>query len=224
MAEDRKQDEKKSFIGRWSRRKREAARNDDIADPVEPTAAATEKVHVRSEDGTALEREALEREEIEMANRAAAEAVDIENLTYESDFSLFLKSGVPAALKRTAMRKLWMSNPVLANLDGLNDYDEDFNNPAHNVFQSIWQVGRGYLTSGELEAQQMPRQKLDEVKEDAEAVSETEQVAENSIGAESDDAQGAAEATIPDASDNADQEMLEEAPVRRVSIRRRLEG
>ena len=30
------------------------------------------------------------------------------------------------ALRRLALRRLWRSDPVLANLDGLNDYDEDF--------------------------------------------------------------------------------------------------
>lgn len=30
-------------------------------------------------------------------------------------------------MTRAALRKLWLSDPVFANLDGLNDYDEDFN-------------------------------------------------------------------------------------------------
>jgi hypothetical protein len=37
-----------------------------------------------------------------------------------------MREGVPEALRNRALRKLWLSDPVLANLDGLNDYDEDF--------------------------------------------------------------------------------------------------
>jgi hypothetical protein len=34
---------------------------------------------------------------------------------------------VPEELKNLALKKLWLSDPVLANVDGLNDYDDDFN-------------------------------------------------------------------------------------------------
>ena len=50
----------------------------------------------------------------------------IESLTGDSDFTPFLKKGVPTLLKRAALRKLWSTDPVLANLDGLNDYDDNF--------------------------------------------------------------------------------------------------
>jgi len=50
----------------------------------------------------------------------------IESLTGGSDFTPFLKKGVPTLLKRAALRKLWSTDPVLANLDGLNDYDDNF--------------------------------------------------------------------------------------------------
>ena len=35
------------------------------------------------------------------------------------DFSGFMARNVPDHLRRRALRKLWVSNPVLANLDGL---------------------------------------------------------------------------------------------------------
>jgi hypothetical protein len=54
---------------------------------------------------------------------------DIESLTGESDFTAFMKEGVPEDLKNLALRKLWRSDPVYANLDGLNDYD-----PEHVTF------------------------------------------------------------------------------------------
>lgn len=53
--------------------------------------------------------------------------VDPECLDPETtDFSRFLKDDVPERLQRAALRRLWSSDETLANLDGLNDYDEDF--------------------------------------------------------------------------------------------------
>ena len=37
---------------------------------------------------------------------------------------------MPEALQRAALRKLWRSNPVLANLDGLVDYADDYTDAA----------------------------------------------------------------------------------------------
>ncbi|MDP6705959.1 MAG: DUF3306 domain-containing protein [Alphaproteobacteria bacterium] len=51
----------------------------------------------------------------------------IESLDRDSEYKGFLADGVPEVLTRAALRKLWASDPVFANLDGLNDYDEDFN-------------------------------------------------------------------------------------------------
>ena len=50
----------------------------------------------------------------------------MEALGPEADYRPFLKRSVAPALRRLALRRLWQSDPVLANLDGLNDYDEDF--------------------------------------------------------------------------------------------------
>ena len=51
---------------------------------------------------------------------------DIETLDADSDFTVFMRDGVPEELRKLALRKLWRSDPILANLDGLNDYDEDY--------------------------------------------------------------------------------------------------
>jgi hypothetical protein len=37
-----------------------------------------------------------------------------------------MAEGVSEELRNLALRRLWRSNPLLANLDGMNDYDEDF--------------------------------------------------------------------------------------------------
>ena len=142
------------FLSRWSQRKQAArqqertAGGDDLAG-MEPAGAA-------DADTTAQGDAALERpsqEETAAANQAAAESVDLETLGFESDYSVFLKDGVSTQLKNAALRRLWRSNPVLACLDGLNDYDEDFRKVetfAHGV-RSSWQVGKGYGWMAETE-------------------------------------------------------------------------
>ena len=134
--------ENDSFLSRWSRRKREVE-----------AAEAAEAADAQTPDVVDPEAVAREAEELEQ-NRLAAEAVDIDSMKAGDDFGLFMKRGVPELLRRKALRKLWRSNPVFANLDGLNDYDEDFRNPAHNRYTSLWQLGRGFLSTEEQSTQQ----------------------------------------------------------------------
>ena len=58
---------------------------------------------------------------------------------------------MPAALKKQALRKLWTSDPVLACLDGLNDYEDMARvygiGPIGNT---SWKIGRGFLTDEDL--------------------------------------------------------------------------
>ncbi len=77
--------------------------------------------------------------------------VDFDKLNYASDYSRFMKDGVPEAIRRRALRMLWSSNPILANIDGLNDYDEDFTDAALavKVLSSNYKPGTGYLTEEE---------------------------------------------------------------------------
>lgn len=63
------------------------------------------------------------------------------------DFSAFMAKAVPDRLRRRALRRLWISNPVLANLDELVDYGEDFTDAATIVenLQTAYRVGKGML-------------------------------------------------------------------------------
>ena len=127
------------FLGRWSRRKQTAKVRPARAFSAPPPAAAAE-AHANPEEHKEIPEapDAPAREAVgsELASPPAPGAdqtptppedlPDPESLTYESDFSAFLKDGVSDEVRKLALRKLWRSNPVLANLDGLNDYDEDF--------------------------------------------------------------------------------------------------
>jgi len=63
------------------------------------------------------------------------------------DVSRFMSELVPDRLRRRALRRLWRLNPVLANVDGLVDYGEDFTDATRVIegLQTAYQVGRGML-------------------------------------------------------------------------------
>jgi hypothetical protein len=134
------EDEDKPFLQRWSRRKREpepAESNTQVPAPAEPDLLPA---------GDAGEGDE-ERRLLLQKNCEAAEAIDLESLDASSDYSPFFRDGVPKVLKSAAMRVLWRSSPVFANVDGLNDYDEDFGSPEliKKFTGSAWKVGKGYF-------------------------------------------------------------------------------
>ncbi|MFD2739446.1 DUF3306 domain-containing protein [Sulfitobacter aestuarii] len=99
-------------------------------------------------------------EEAALAERSDAEILaeldlpDPDTLEKGDDFSAYLARAVPERIRQRALRRLWRSNPVLACVDGLNDYDEDYlaasidNGPVRTSYQ----VGRG-LTAHLVEMQ-----------------------------------------------------------------------
>ena len=129
MAEDRE-----PFLKRWARLKSERPKAPE-EEPAPPAAAqageaAQQPEQVRPED-----------------------LPPIEELTAESDFTPFLKAGVPEELKRLALRKLWRSDPVFANLDGLVEYGEDFGAAFRNPgpVATLFRIGRGMPGPGDSE-------------------------------------------------------------------------
>ena len=81
---------------------------------------------------------------------------DPDTLVMGDDFSVFMSKAVPDRIRRRALRTLWRSNPVLANVDMLVDYGEDFTDAAMAVenIQTAYQVGKGMLKH----VQEMARQ------------------------------------------------------------------
>ena len=72
---------------------------------------------------------------------------DPDSLGQGDDFAAFMGRAVPEHLRRRALRKLWVSNPVLANLDGLVDHGEDYTDAATVIpgMQTAYQVGKGMM-------------------------------------------------------------------------------
>ena len=131
------------FLQRWSQRKANAATPDER--PAAPENTADQQLTPDSE--------ITANPEAEEAPPPVTEA-DLENLTYESDYTKFMGDHVPEAIRRRALRQLWRSDPILANLDGLCDYDDDFTDAALavKVLQTAHKVGQGYLTDEEVAA------------------------------------------------------------------------
>ena len=72
---------------------------------------------------------------------------DPDDLKPGQDISAFMQKAVPEHLRKRALRQLWRLNPILANLDGLNDYDGDFTNAATDApgVATAYRVGKGLL-------------------------------------------------------------------------------
>jgi hypothetical protein len=79
---------------------------------------------------------------------AAFDLPDPDLLVAGDDIKGFMAKAVPDHLRRRALRKLWRLNPVLANVDGLVDYGQDFTDNAMVVegLQTAYQVGKGMLS------------------------------------------------------------------------------
>tara|TARA_R110002110_G_scaffold245924_2_gene462360 strand:- start:41 stop:733 length:693 start_codon:yes stop_codon:yes gene_type:complete len=141
---------KDDFLGRWSKRKLEDEQENTDAAAAEvkdaPELASPDDAQVAMPEegqGDLIALEGGEDVEGEEHQPHPAKDIDIEALDYGSDFTPFMDAKVPKALKRMALRKLWRSNPILANIDGLNDYDEDFSDAAAVFIDSAGKVISG---------------------------------------------------------------------------------
>src|SRR5438105_4356319 len=113
------------FLTRWSRLKRadrEKALRHDLAPPAPATVDSPEP-----------------------AIDPLADLPALETLTKDSGFRAFMRPGVPEELRNQALRKLWGSDPVYANLDGLLEYGEDFAAPFRmaGVVATVYRVLEG---------------------------------------------------------------------------------
>ncbi len=118
----------------WSRRKAAAA-----AEALAETQAAED---ARTEE---LRREIEEKTDSEAL--AELNLPDPDTMRRGDDFSAFMAKAVPERLRRRALRRLWTSNPVLANLDELLEYGEDYTDAATVVenMQTVYKLGKGML-------------------------------------------------------------------------------
>ena len=116
----------------WSRR-RAAVAAEDIAED--------QAVKARAE--AAFKAEQAEKSDEQLLEELGLP--DPGSLQPGDDVAGFMAKAVPDRLRRRALRQLWKLNPVLANVDGLVDYGEDFTDAATVVenLQTAYQVGKG---------------------------------------------------------------------------------
>ncbi len=141
---------------------------------------------------------------------------DPDTLEPGDDFKVFMKEVVPERLRRRALKKLWLSNPLLANVDGLVDYGEDFTDAAVGAgfVETTYQVGKGMLKHIEELArkeQEKQNDKLPEVADDevlAEASRETDEV-ENVEVSEDSSINDQSELPLESNAQISDQEIIE---------------
>ncbi|MCL5775637.1 DUF3306 domain-containing protein [Limibaculum sp. FT325] len=131
------------FLGRWSRLKR--ARATETEPPQDPAPTAPAEASVQ---GGTPEPEPKTDEEV----LAELGLPHPETLGPGDDFAAFMAKAVPEHLRRIALRRLWISNPVLACLDDLVDYADDYTDAALAVekLETGYRVGCGFLTDDDL--------------------------------------------------------------------------
>ncbi|WP_273428990.1 DUF3306 domain-containing protein [Marinobacter sp.] len=122
---------------RWSRKKSEARKEVELTPPstVEPEPAPEEQE-------LAINEALPEHEVLKKYDLPDPDAIEL-----GTDITGFMRKEIPELLRRKALRSLWKSNPVLAVLDGLNDYDEDFTDSAPGVkgAKTLYKVGKGFV-------------------------------------------------------------------------------
>jgi hypothetical protein len=121
------------FLSRWSRRKREVVETPE-APPVElpvaeppPSGVPVDQAGPAEQAAPPVERAACPIPEVPEIDPATLPPV--ESLTVESDFSAFLKPGVPTLLRNAALRRMWSLDPAIRDYIGPVDYQWDFNTP-----------------------------------------------------------------------------------------------
>lgn len=104
-------------------------------------------------EARAVEEAEIAQQQAELESKTDADVLeelglpDPDSLKMGDDFKAFMSKAVPERLRKRALRKLWRSNPVLACVDGLNDYDDDYltGSTGNGPIKTGYQVGKGML-------------------------------------------------------------------------------
>lgn len=131
---------------------------DDFAEPgIDKVLAADSDNPERDllNDDDAASEEAVAASNASAENEATAppdwSAIDLDKLDGNSDYAPFMRDGVPEHIKNKALKKLWATNPIMARMDGLDDYCEDFSDAAWVApnLRTSYKVGQGFLSDEE---------------------------------------------------------------------------
>lgn len=128
-----------SRLQRWSRLKAKAERSAETT----PLPVPSEGADLSAEEQELARNETLSEQEV----LEKYGLPDPDSIELGTDVTGFMRKEIPDLLRRKALRSLWKSNPVLAVLDGLNDYDEDFTaaGPTVKGAKTLYKVGQGLI-------------------------------------------------------------------------------
>jgi hypothetical protein len=126
-----------SRLQRWSRKKTKAGKEVELA----PASTAEPELSLEEQE-LAVNEAMSELELLEKYDLPDPDAIEL-----GTDITGFMRKEIPELLRRKVLRALWKSNPVLAVLDGLNDYDEDFTGAATagTAVKTLYKVGQGLI-------------------------------------------------------------------------------
>ena len=110
-----------NFVSRWSRLKRESEARRKRGTEVIGGAAASAVGDENGVAGAAVRSTPT----VDLASLPS-----IDSITAETDVSAFLQSGVPASLTAAALRRAWVSDPVIRDFIEIAENQWDFTNPA----------------------------------------------------------------------------------------------
>ncbi|HET9902317.1 MAG TPA: DUF3306 domain-containing protein [Xanthobacteraceae bacterium] len=103
----------RGFLARWSARKRAAAHG-AASEPLEAKTSPPAQTRPPPEDQAASD---------------PARLPPLDSISALSDVRAFLAEGVPAELKRAALRRAWEADPAIRDFVGLSENAWDFNAP-----------------------------------------------------------------------------------------------
>ena len=169
VAKEEAKEDEGGFLSRWSTRKNQIAKGEDVPDEVPAPEIAGDAVVEDEEDAKLSDAELLEKYDLP----------DPEGVTEESGLEQFLNGkGLPGRVRQMALRRLWRLNPLFGIVDDMVEYGEDYTDAATVVegMKTAYTVGKGY--------------KKDVVEpEEAEALDDDVEVKEGDADAEAKDAE-----------------------------------
>jgi hypothetical protein len=114
-----------NFIGRWSRRKREAARA--ARNTAQPANSAIPDAPSSADNASIVP---LETQSATVEDKFdPASLPPVESITATTDVTVFLRAGVPLEIRRAALRRAWESDPAIRDFIGPTENAWDFNDP-----------------------------------------------------------------------------------------------
>ena len=153
-AKEEAKDGEGGFLSRWSARKSQIAKGEDVPDEVPAPEIADDAAVEDDEDAALTDAELLEKYDLP----------DPATVTEESGLEQFLNGkGLPGRVRQMALRRLWRLNPLFGIVDDMVEYGEDYTDAATVIegMKTAYTVGKGYakevVEPEETETKELPK-------------------------------------------------------------------